>query len=239
MSLRIPRFSSLHPIYPSCTHITVINQQCYTNIPCPVEKQLAEQQRQQQQQCTKQFKHQRYGNYEDQSASTSSRTLDRGMYEAINDGAPSSLIESCCSSCVTLHRERLHPNTSPGRCVTVALLSCFLQQLCDVGPRSLPSSPSDLTVFHTSCIPSISIIDYFHRLCKYVECSQESAVQAVYHIVKVQQQSIQQAEQQGKGTKPRFIIDAFNIHRLLLTALLVTSKLQDGKDMTLWSFGRC
>jgi len=104
---------------------------------------------------------------------------------------------------------------SVSRCSVVSVLACALEHLCAIGDQSLPTDRRLLTVFHTSCIPSISITAYLHRLARYTECSQECLIQAVCHIHRVRK---------GETGNEPFQVNAFNIHRLLLTALLCTSK---------------
>jgi hypothetical protein len=87
-----------------------------------------------------------------------------------------------------------------------------------LGDRELPLDRSLLTVFHTSCIPSISITSYMHRLARYTECSEEGLIQAVLNIYRLMQ---------GETGNAPFQVNAFNAHRLLLTSLLCTSKFFD------------
>jgi len=101
------------------------------------------------------------------------------------------------------------------RCAVVSVLACELERLCAVGDQQLPADRRLLTVFHTSCIPAISITQYLHRLARYTECSQEGLVQAVLHIHRVAR---------GETGNAPFQVNAFNVHRLMLTALLCTSK---------------
>ena len=137
----------------------------------------------------------------------------------------------------------------------VRVLSCNLEQLCPMG-AALPANPLFLSLFHTSAMPGISIRDYMERLSIYTAVSEEAMIQACMHIVRLAHNGRIEAEHReaaraANPSNPIFLASAvalvhgtphprinsfssepfqvscFNIHRLLLTALLVTAKYSD------------
>jgi hypothetical protein len=128
----------------------------------------------------------------------------------------------------------------------VRVLSCSLEQLCPVG-APLPGSPMFLSLFHTSALPGISISDYLERLAVYTASSEEAMVCACIHILRLAHHGRTEAIARAQAAQnnlpmpdrvpshPRinsfspepFQVSCFNIHRLLLTALLCTTKYAD------------
>lgn len=128
----------------------------------------------------------------------------------------------------------------------VRVLSCSMEQLCPL-TASLPADPMFLSLFHTSAMPGISIREYMERLAIYTAVSEESMITASIHIVRLahngraEAATRQHARLTGapvpppSASHPRinsfspepFQVSCYNIHRLLLTALLVTAKYAD------------
>ncbi len=93
----------------------------------------------------------------------------------------------------------------------VSTLCCILEQICELNHHSL-----EITIFHGESIPQISISSYLRRLAKYTECSIEALIQSIIHLVTT-----------ISWHKPTFVINSFNLHRLLLTSILCTTKFFD------------
>ena len=128
----------------------------------------------------------------------------------------------------------------------VRVLSCSMEQLCPL-TATLPADPMFLSLFHTSAMPGISIREYMERLAIYTAVSEESMITASIHIVRLAHNGRAEAASRNharstgapvpapSSTHPRinsfspepFQVSCFNIHRLLLTALLVTAKYAD------------
>jgi len=72
------------------------------------------------------------------------------------------------------------------------------------------------TIFCAERIPDISIHRYLYRIVKYTECTIETLIQSIIHLIITIQYH-----------NTNFIIDRLNIHRLLLTCILCTSKFFD------------
>eukprot|EP00624_Nannochloropsis_granulata_P007702 evm.model.NODE_9036_length_22116_cov_22.491907.7 len=114
----------------------------------------------------------------------------------------------------------------------VRTLGCVLQKLVDVnrkldpadsssGSASAGNAPSAsaavapaLTKFHASRPPSISVAEYLERINTYASCSSECLVLALIYIDRLIQQS-------------NFALTALNIHRVLITAIMLAAKFFD------------
>jgi hypothetical protein len=128
----------------------------------------------------------------------------------------------------------------------VRVLSCSMEQLCPLS-ATLPANPLFLSLFHTSAMPGISIREYMERMAIYTAVSEESMITASIHIMRLAHNGRAEAATRDHAratgapvpaplsSHPRinsfspepFQVSCFNIHRLLLTALLVTAKYAD------------
>ncbi|AYV86745.1 MAG: hypothetical protein Sylvanvirus8_1, partial [Sylvanvirus sp.] len=102
----------------------------------------------------------------------------------------------------------------------VSVVGCILEQL--FSPKSTDVLPheSKLTLFHAIHPPSISISAYLTRIVNYVNCSSEAIIQSLIHINRILHHV------------PPFVIHSFNIHRLVLTSLLCSTKFFDDRCCT-------
>jgi len=96
----------------------------------------------------------------------------------------------------------------------VPVLSCVLKQLCDRNDR-LPVNGKTVSKFHAQRPPAISISDYLLRIAKYALCSGECFVLALVYIDRIIQQN------------PTFVVNSLNIHRLLITSVMLAAKFFD------------
>ena len=86
------------------------------------------------------------------------------------------------------------------------LLFCFYQ---------LPVSQRGVSKFHALRPPAISIKDYLQRVAKYAACSGECFVLALVYIDRIIQ------------SNPTFVVNSLNIHRLLITSIMLAAKFFD------------
>jgi hypothetical protein len=70
------------------------------------------------------------------------------------------------------------------------------------------------SVFHSVRIPPMSIFDYAKRIARYSKCSDECFPLALMYIMRYSKRS-------------RFLITFYNIHRLLISAIMVAAKCRD------------
>jgi len=96
----------------------------------------------------------------------------------------------------------------------VPVLACVLKQLC-LRNDSLSDSQRSLSKFHALRPPTISIKDYLIRIAKYAVCSSECFVLALVYIDRVIQRN------------PDFVVNSLNIHRLLITSVMLAAKFFD------------
>lgn len=95
----------------------------------------------------------------------------------------------------------------------VPVLSCVLNQLClrnDQHPDQ-----KGVSKFHALRPPAISIRDYLNRIAKYASCSGECFVLALVYIDRIIQ------------SNPNFVVNSLNIHRLLITSVMLAAKFFD------------
>jgi len=96
----------------------------------------------------------------------------------------------------------------------VPVLACVLKQLCDRNDR-LPVSGKTISKFHAQRPPAITIFDYLHRISRYALCSGECFVLALVYVDRIIQQN------------PQFVVNSLNIHRLLITSVMLAAKFFD------------
>eukprot|EP01016_Furgasonia_blochmanni_P010840 TRINITY_DN1468_c0_g1_i2.p1 TRINITY_DN1468_c0_g1~~TRINITY_DN1468_c0_g1_i2.p1 ORF type:complete len:401 (+),score=130.03 TRINITY_DN1468_c0_g1_i2:3-1205(+) len=74
-----------------------------------------------------------------------------------------------------------------------------------------------VTDFHAKSIPPIGVRDYLTRLSKFTHCSPECFIFALIYIDRFTERH------------PNFVINSFNVHRLLITSLVVAAKFFDDR----------
>ncbi|KAI3410244.1 Cyclin [Psidium guajava] len=98
----------------------------------------------------------------------------------------------------------------------IAFLSSLLQKVAesnDPGRRIQP--PQRISVFHGLTRPAISIRSYLERILKYANCSPSCFVVAFVYLERFAQQ------------QPALPINSLNVHRLLITSVMVAAKFLD------------
>jgi len=96
----------------------------------------------------------------------------------------------------------------------VPVLACVLNQLCHRNDK-IPLDPKNVSKFHALRPPAISILDYLERVSKYASCSGECFVLALIYIDRIIQ------------SNPSFVVNSLNIHRLLITSVMLGAKFFD------------
>merc|ERR1719198_2210312 len=80
----------------------------------------------------------------------------------------------------------------------------------------LPLVPTQVTPFHSSRPPAITVKSYLEdRILKYAGCSEETFILALIYMDQVVQ------------FNPDFVISSLNVHRLLITSIMLASKFFD------------
>jgi len=96
----------------------------------------------------------------------------------------------------------------------VPVLACVLGQLCARNDR-LASHNRAVSKFHALRPPNISIKEYLSRIAKYALCSGECFVLSLVYVDRIIQGN------------PNFIVNSLNIHRLLVTSVMLAAKFFD------------
>jgi len=91
------------------------------------------------------------------------------------------------------------------------VLSLWVQETATAG------KPQQLSRFHSSLVPSISIHNYLKRLRKYFLCTDECFVHALVYIDRI-----------GKNNDSMTVCD-LTVHRLLMIAAMIAAKFHDDK----------
>eukprot|EP01134_Creolimax_fragrantissima_P002879 CFRG2879T1 len=107
------------------------------------------------------------------------------------------------------------PNNVNGSGTIIASTANVLTQVCRLNDQFLNDVQS--TRFNSAKPSTISIEDYMYRIVKYAPCSRHCFVLALVYIDRLVQSS------------PRLRVTSLNIHRLLVTAVMVASKYFDDK----------
>lgn len=108
---------------------------------------------------------------------------------------------------------------------TIKLLTTLLEKITHNNDQlhyekngSQQQKSSAYTCFHARSIPSISIHAYFTRILKYCPCANECLIAILVYFDRMTQPDPK------LGLKPLHI-DSYNIHRLIITGLMISSKL--------------
>jgi len=97
----------------------------------------------------------------------------------------------------------------------ISSISHLLESLVSRNDQ-LPLAPSQVTPFHSSRPPAISVKSYLEdRILKYAGCSEETFILALIYMDQVVQ------------FNPDFVISSLNVHRLLITSIMLASKFFD------------
>lgn len=100
----------------------------------------------------------------------------------------------------------------------VPIVAKLLRQMVDANDKAELSN-DHITVFHAQKAPAVSVIDYAERIAKYSSCSYCCFVVGVIYIDRF----IQQQRQMKKD----FHVHSLNVHRILLSSVMVAAKFLD------------
>ncbi|XP_074272834.1 cyclin-U4-1-like [Silene latifolia] len=106
-----------------------------------------------------------------------------------------------------------NPTTMPKM---INYLSSLLQRVAESNDiHSLSIIPQKVSIFHGLTPPTISIPCYLERIFKYANCSPCCFVVAYVYLDRFTQR------------QPLLLLNSFNIHRLLITSVMVAAKFMD------------
>ncbi|KAI7893411.1 cyclin-domain-containing protein [Mucor mucedo] len=104
---------------------------------------------------------------------------------------------------------------------TIKILTALLEKITLTNDQHLEANSfqsSTYTCFHARSIPSISIHAYFTRILKYCPCANECLIALLVYFDRMT------LPNPDLHLKPLHI-DSYNVHRLIITGLMISSKL--------------
>ncbi|KAJ8748721.1 hypothetical protein K2173_011270 [Erythroxylum novogranatense] len=97
----------------------------------------------------------------------------------------------------------------------IAFLSSLLQKVAETNDVNGRFQTQKISVFHGLTLPTISIQSYLDRIFKYANCSPSCFIVAYVYLDRFAQR------------QPSLPINSFNVHRLLITSVMVAAKFMD------------
>lgn len=97
----------------------------------------------------------------------------------------------------------------------IEFLSSLLQRVAESNDLNRRLQPQKISVFHGLSRPTISIQSYLERIFKYANCSPSCFIVAYVYLDRFAQR------------QTALPINSFNVHRLLITSVMVAAKFMD------------
>ncbi|KAI9162180.1 hypothetical protein LWI28_024614 [Acer negundo] len=97
----------------------------------------------------------------------------------------------------------------------INVLSSLLQRVAESNDLTRRFQPQRISAFHGLTRPTISVESYLERIFKYANCSSSCYVVAYVYLDRFAHR------------QPSLPINSFNVHRLLITSVLVSAKFMD------------
>ncbi|KAL2460955.1 Cyclin-U4-1 [Abeliophyllum distichum] len=97
----------------------------------------------------------------------------------------------------------------------ITFLSSLLQRAAESNDINQSHQSQKISVFHGLSRPSISIQSYLERIFKYASCSPSCYIVAYVYLDRFTQR------------QPALPINSFNVHRLLITSVMIAAKFMD------------
>ncbi|XP_039069257.1 cyclin-U4-1-like [Hibiscus syriacus] len=105
-----------------------------------------------------------------------------------------------------------NPNMMPN---LITFLSSLLQKVAESNDVNCGVEVQKISVFHGLSRPFISIQNYLDRIYKYANCSPSCFIVAYVYLDRFSQR------------QPSLPINSYNVHRLLITSVMVAAKFMD------------
>ncbi|KAB2017607.1 hypothetical protein E1A91_D08G174700v1 [Gossypium mustelinum] len=105
-----------------------------------------------------------------------------------------------------------NPNMMPN---LITFLSSLLEEVAESNDLNCGFKAQKISVFHGLTRPTISIQSYLDRIYKYANCSPSCFIVAYVYLDRFAQR------------QPSLPINSFNVHRLLITSVMVAAKFMD------------
>ncbi|KAL9559541.1 hypothetical protein MBANPS3_000367 [Mucor bainieri] len=95
---------------------------------------------------------------------------------------------------------------------TISMLTCLLKKITTAND-SIQQKQTNYTCFHARSLPSIDINAYLLRILKYCPCANECFLSLLVYFDRMSQNKVDPLR-----------IDSYNIHRLVIAGIMVSSK---------------
>ncbi|KAK4514321.1 U1 snRNP protein [Mucor velutinosus] len=95
---------------------------------------------------------------------------------------------------------------------TISMLTCLLKKITTAND-SIQQKQTNYTCFHARSLPSIDINAYLLRILKYCPCANECFLSLLVYFDRMSQNKLDPLR-----------IDSYNIHRLVIAGIMVSSK---------------
>lgn len=95
---------------------------------------------------------------------------------------------------------------------TISMLTCLLKKITTAND-SIQNKQTNYTCFHARSLPSIDINAYLLRILKYCPCANECFLSLLVYFDRMSQDKLDPLR-----------IDSYNIHRLIIAGIMVSSK---------------
>ncbi|KAL2965700.1 hypothetical protein AAZX31_16G075400 [Glycine max] len=116
-------------------------------------------------------------------------------------------------SCYASPSRKRQTNFITKLCQMIAFLSSLLERVAESNDHN--QQHQKISVFHGLTRPNISIQSYLERIFKYANCNPSCFVVAYVYLDRFTQR------------QPSLPINTFNVHRLLITSVMVAAKFMD------------
>lgn len=123
---------------------------------------------------------------------------------------PHQNFKTCWSKTLSLSMAELE---SPMMPKLITFLSSLLERVAESNDET--QNHHKISIFHGLSRPNISIQSYLERIFKYANCSSSCFIVAYVYLDRFTQ------------TQPSLPINSFNVHRLLITSVMVAAKFMD------------
>jgi hypothetical protein len=97
----------------------------------------------------------------------------------------------------------------------ISFLSSLLEKVAESNDETQTQQKQKMSVFHGETRPNISIQSYLERIFKYANCSSSCIIVAYVYLDRFTR------------LQPSLPINSFNVHRLLITSVMVAAKFMD------------
>ncbi|KAK2653335.1 hypothetical protein Ddye_013191 [Dipteronia dyeriana] len=121
-------------------------------------------------------------------------------------------LEAAAAAAATTTSHHLDEEMMPR---VINVLSSLLQRVAESNDLTRRFQPQRISAFHGLTRPTISVESYLERIFKYANCSSSCYVVAYVYLDRFAQR------------QPSLPINSFNVHRLLITSVLVSAKFMD------------